>query len=138
MFTSPSNPDQARDPTSLDQVQISMVLLGGRLHLVYSIYGRSGVYEVTSDEFDDGRWHRVVLGLERRNKNLILFVDNMPAVVSFHVLNHVTSCISLSPTHSLFCKSLINRFDKSKQLTASWRLQILQRLLYSEIIANND
>ncbi|KAF8561646.1 hypothetical protein P879_01399, partial [Paragonimus westermani] len=72
----------AHEPGGMANVQISLVLLRGRLHVVYSIYGRSGVHQLTSgpsaNALDDGKWHRVVIGLDRRKKQLIAFLDSYP------------------------------------------------------------
>ncbi|CAL8109085.1 unnamed protein product [Calicophoron daubneyi] len=72
----------AQDSERPDQVQISLVLLRGRLHVVYSIYGRSGVHQIISgpgaNRLNDGQWHRLVVGLDRRRKQLMAFLDTYP------------------------------------------------------------
>ncbi|KAA3681026.1 neurexin [Paragonimus westermani] len=78
----------AHEPGGMTNVQISLVLLRGRLHVVYSIYGRSGVHQLTSgpsaNALDDGNWHRVVIGLDRRKKQLIAFLDSYPLEASVY------------------------------------------------------
>ncbi|KAG5441064.1 Neurexin-3, variant 2 [Clonorchis sinensis] len=72
----------AREPGSMDQVHITLVLLRGRLHVVYNVHGRSGVHQITSgptaNNLNDGRWHRIVIGLDRRKKELVAFLDSYP------------------------------------------------------------
>ncbi|CAH8652770.1 unnamed protein product [Dicrocoelium dendriticum] len=61
---------------------ITLALLRGRLHVIYSINGRSGVHQLTSgpsaNKLNDGQWHRVALGFDRRKKQLITFLDSYP------------------------------------------------------------
>ena len=70
---------------------ITLVILRGRLHVVYSIYSQRGVHQIVSgpsaQNLADGKWHRIVIGLDRRGKRIHAFLDTYPPEVSSRLFN---------------------------------------------------
>ncbi|VEL34355.1 unnamed protein product [Protopolystoma xenopodis] len=75
----------AREATQAEQIHFTLILLNGRLYVVYSVFGQDGVYEISgsgsSGRLTDGLWHRVVLGVDRRTGRVIIYLDSHEPLV---------------------------------------------------------
>ncbi len=71
-----SIPLQAKDQSSGSH--FSLLILKGRLHLVYSINGVTGVHEIINGPITvtDNIWHRITVGLDRVKGRFLLIVDD--------------------------------------------------------------
>ncbi|VDD74833.1 unnamed protein product [Mesocestoides corti] len=56
----------------------TLMILKGRLHLIYSIGGVTGVHEIINSPItiSDNRWHRVTFGLDRIKGRIVVIVDD--------------------------------------------------------------
>lgn len=63
------------------------MILKGRLHLIYSIGGVTGVHEIINSPIDvtDNAWHRVTFGLDRVKGRFVIIVDDSAPEVSTSV-----------------------------------------------------
>ncbi|CAH8624733.1 unnamed protein product [Heterobilharzia americana] len=70
---------RARDIRNPDRVYITAIILGGRIHIVYSLDDQQGVYQLTggpgADNMADGNWHRLAITLRKYNKEILAYLD---------------------------------------------------------------
>lgn len=82
-------PKQARDENTGSH--FTLMILKGRLHLIYSIGGVTGVHEIINSPISvaDNLWHRVTFGLDRIKGRFVIIVDDSAPEVG---LDCDTSC----------------------------------------------
>ncbi|EUB57117.1 Neurogenic locus notch protein [Echinococcus granulosus] len=70
----------------------TLMILKGRLHLIYSIGGVTGVHEIINSPISvaDNRWHRVTFGLDRVKGRFVIIVDDSAPETFGHRLQHNT------------------------------------------------
>ncbi|VUZ40078.1 unnamed protein product [Hymenolepis diminuta] len=80
----------ARDETTGSH--FTLMILKGRLHLIYSIGGVTGVQEIINSPItvSDNVWHRVTFGLDRIKGRFVVIVDDSAPETFGHRLQHNT------------------------------------------------
>ncbi|TNN07896.1 Neurogenic locus notch-like protein, partial [Schistosoma japonicum] len=70
---------RARDIKDPSRIHITAMILGGRLHIIYSIHDQQGVYQIIggpgAENIADGNWHRLALTLRKYNKEILAYLD---------------------------------------------------------------